>query len=238
MTLSTPPDLLSLAESLGLHFQNPALLWEALTHLSYYNEHKHEDPQLRSYERLEFLGDAILELVAAELLFRRFPKHYEGQLTMLRAQLTRTETLADFSRQAGLDQHIRLGRGDEAAGARQSLRILGNVFEALIAAIYLDQGLEVARAFILRYVEPALLEVLAAKSTKDSKTRLQEWWQAQNTSSLPSYQLLDRRGPVQAPEFWVEVQVEGRALGQGRGRTIRQAEQMAAQKALEALGVD
>jgi ribonuclease-3 len=225
-----------LPSELGLPFHDLSLLAQAMTHRSYYNEQKKRQRGLRNNERLEFLGDAVLELVAAEWLFQQFPQHFEGQLTMLRMRLTRTESLADYALSCGLDRYVRLAKGDENQGARASQRVLGNAFEALLGALYLDQGLEAARPFILSFLGPNLQKVLAAESVQDSKSRFQEWSQAQSVNITPTYQVL--ASDMEGARFLVEVRQGETPVAWGNGATVRAAEQQAAQFALAWLATD
>lgn len=221
----------TLESDLGFSFRQPDLLAQAMTHRSYYNEQKRRQPDLKNNERLEFLGDAVLELAAAEWLFEKFPKHFEGELTHLRMRLTRTESLAEYALRLGLDRYIRLAKGDEMQGARHSQRVLANAFEALIGALYLDGGMEVARPFILSYIEPQLDIVLQAESLLDPKSRFQEWSQAQIVNITPTYHVV--QADPQTKTFMVEVHLGDTPVAWATGTTIRAAEHQAASLALQ-----
>jgi ribonuclease-3 len=218
-----------LQEAIGYHFTAPHLLIEALTHRSYV--HEFPGPEVTSNERLEFLGDAVLALVSADLLFRLLPAAPEGELTAVRASLVRASTLATCAQRIGLGAYVRLGRGEEATGGRQRSLLLASALEALIGAIYQDGGLIAARTFI----EPSLLTALKGLSSnhqyKDSKSLLQEVAQAQ-LRITPTYRVVTAAGPSHEPVFVVEALLGERVAGRGEGRTKRQAEQAAAAEAL------
>lgn len=227
------PEIKHLAADLGLDFEQPSLLIQALTHRSFVNENKHRQPDLQHNERLEFLGDAVIEFIAGDWLFQRFPNLREGQLTRLRSSLVCTEMLADFALICGLDKALRLGVGEEHNGGRQRKTNLCGAFEALMGALYLDQGAAAVQTFISQLFEPALESVLQKGAVKDAKSRLQEWSQTQVGNPVPRYHLLAALGPDHAKEFVVEVELEGVAVGWGTGRSKRRAEQAAAQMGLE-----
>jgi len=217
---------------LNLTFRDKTLLLRALTHRSYLNENP-EYP-LEDNERLEFLGDAVMDYVIAEHLYHRFPEMREGQLTSIRAALVRTETLAQLAVQLGLDHFIRLGRGEEESGGRTRPAILCDCFEALVGALCLDEGLEAARAFIVRVIEPALAEILMYQSDKDAKSRLQELSQSYKQIT-PTYRTVDQRGPDHAKQFTVAAMIGSEVYGVGTGRSKQAAAQAAAQAALNRL---
>lgn len=217
---------------LNLTFRDKTLLLRALTHRSYLNENP--DYPLEDNERLEFLGDAVMDYVIAEHLYHRFPEMREGQLTSIRAALVRTETLAQLAIRLGLNHFIRLGRGEEESGGRTRPAILCDCFEALVGALCLDEGLEAARAFIVRLIEPALAEILIYRSDKDAKSRLQELSQSYKQIT-PTYRTLDERGPDHAKQFTVAAMIGGKVYGTGTGRSKQAAAQAAAQAALARL---
>lgn len=227
--MDSQTDLAHFQQQLNIAFRDQSLLQRALTHRSYLNEHP--DDALEDNERLEFLGDAVLDFVAGDWLYNRFPEMREGRLTRLRAALVRTETLAGFGQQCRLGQALRLGRGEEDSGGRQRQANLCRGFEALVGAIYLDLGMEAVRAFVLPYFETALKAILANDADKDAKSLLQEWSQA-TLNLTPSYRTVDTAGPDHAKEFTVEVVIGDRVYGQGRGRSKQAAAQEAAQAAL------
>jgi ribonuclease-3 len=221
-----------LAARLGLAFADPALLTEALVHSSYVNEHP-ESPT-DSNERLEFLGDAVLSAVISEALFLRHRDEPEGILTTRRAAIVSTRGLARISRSLALGDALVLGTGAENSGERHRSSVLAGLFEAIVAAIYLDAGLEAARAFILRSTEAEMAAAVPADDLKAPKSRLQERSLA-STGRPPSYRIVSSEGPDHERHFIVEVSVDGRALGQGEGRSRREAETMAAEGAIRAL---
>ncbi len=217
----------------GLRFQDPDLLREALTHSSYVNEYRGPD-QLQDNERLEFLGDAVLDIVVADMLFRRFPHASEGDLTQLRAALIRTESLARIGSELGLGEFLLIGHGEELSGGRERLRNLCQATEALIAAMYLDRGLARASDFIM----PRLLEILdgviAKRAHIDARSELNVLIQAR-LNSPPEYQVIGEAGPEHDKEFHVSVAAGERIIGRGRGASKRSAAQAAAADALRRL---
>ena len=214
-------------EKIGYTFRDPQLLQTALTHTSFANENKQH---IRHNERLEFLGDSVLSVVVSEYLFCHNRQLPEGQLTRIRASLVCESTLFRFATQLGLGDAIRLGRGEEKNGGRTRPAILADAFEAVIAAIYLDGGLEQARQFILPYVK-------AAHDTEhDYKTQLQEVVQ-QNPEERVRYEVVDQSGPDHAKHFVVEVHLNSNCIGRGEGHSKKAAEQMAAKEALSLMGI-
>ncbi len=219
-----------LQKTIGYRFRDPSLLETALTHTSYANEVFKDG--LRSYERLEFLGDSILGFTAADYLGRHFPTLHEGELTKLRADLVCETSLAQTARALGLGDYLRLGKGEEAGGGRQRISIIADVVEAIIAAIYLDGGLEAAQKFIYTHV---LVDTSARiKLNTDYKTALQELVQ-QKKDQVLSYELLGESGPDHDKQFTVSVLLNGKPVGRGTGTSKKRAEQAAARKALEDL---
>jgi len=216
----------------GFVFRDPLLLQQALTHRSYVNENPEED--LSDNERLEFLGDAVLDFVAGEMLFRRFPEMPEGDLTRLRAALVRTESLAALAIKCRLGEALRMGKGEEKGGGRERLNNLCGGFEAVIGALYLDQGLEAVRTFMLPQLEERLEQVLAEQLDKDARSILQEISQA-NYNLTPMYRLVDSFGPEHEKEFTFEALIGDQVVGHGIGRSKQAASQAAAQDALEHL---
>jgi len=217
-----------LADTLGVEFNDPNLLTLALTHRSYLNEHPEAT---EDNERLEFLGDAVLDFVVGSYLFRRFPQYQEGDLTALRAALVRAETLAQFSKQLGIDQHLRLGYGESESGGREKVPTLCASFEAVIGAIYLDQGIDSAIPLIERLAEPMLKTIREQQLHKDAKSEFQVWAQAE-FGITPRYEVVGEDGPDHAKEFTVQAIVGSTAWGTGKGRSKRRAAQMAASEAL------
>jgi len=227
-----PTSATELADRLGLVFDDPALLTEALVHSSYVNEHP--EGAARSNERLEFLGDAVLSLVMSEALFKRHRDEQEGVLTTRRAAVVSTQGLARIARRLGIGEALVLGQGAENSGERHRASVLAGLFESIVAAIYLDQGLAAARAFILEAAAPELEAALPADALKAPKSRLQEHAFAA-TGRAPAYRIVSSDGPDHARHFVVEVSVEGQVLGTGEGRSRREAETNAAESALEQL---
>ncbi|OGO48370.1 MAG: ribonuclease III [Chloroflexi bacterium RBG_16_64_43] len=217
----------------GLRFDNQALLERALTHHSYVNEHSETD---EDNERLEFLGDAVLDFLSGSWLYARYPQAAEGELTRLRSALVRTETLAEFARSLGLGSYLRLGRGEEESGGRSRPLLLCGAFEALTGALYLDRGEAAARQF----AEPMFESVFAALNREeiatDAKSRLQEWAQSELTQT-PQYRTVTESGPHHSREFTVEVLIGGELYGSGLGRSKNAAAQEAAAAALRRLGL-
>lgn len=222
-----------LQTALGYRFRNPELLQTALTHRSH--SHERSGSRNENYERLEFLGDALLGFIAGEWLFRDDDTAPEGVLSRRRQAVVRASTLAATARTIGLGEAVRLGRGEELTGGRAKASLLADLFEAVLGAIYLDGGIRSARAFVRRHLGGALKEVrLASTSSDDFKTLLQEHCQAE-LQATPRYRIVSTRGPAHALEFSVEVVVGGRVLGKGKGSNRKRAEQRAAGKALHSL---
>ncbi len=215
-----------LEKRIGYCFRDKKLLRQALTHSSFTNEQKIN--KMPDYERLEFLGDAVLELVSSEYLFQNYPHVPEGELTKRRAALVCEPSLAFCARDIELGKYILLGKGEEATGGRKRDSIISDVMEAVIGAIYLDGGMEKARAHIMKYI---LSDLEDKELFFDSKSNLQELIQGKLKKEF-SYELAEESGPEHDKTFVVEVRMEGECLGQGAGRTKKAAEQQAAYKAL------
>lgn len=218
----------ALEERLGYRFRDRALRREALTHRSY--AYESDNPDDIANERLEFLGDALLGFVSAELVFARAPEADEGRLTAIRAALIRTSTLARFALQLGLDAQLRVGRGHTPAGMGE--RIWASTFEALVGAVYRDGGLAAARDVVLPLLAAELERALAGDQLKDAKSILQDRAQTQ-LGRTPTYRTVATEGPSHAPRFVVEVVIGEYVAGVGEGPNKRQAEQAAARRALE-----
>ncbi|GAC1388891.1 MAG: ribonuclease III [Ktedonobacteraceae bacterium] len=216
---------------LGIHFRDASLLRLALTHRSYV----YETPgaALATNERMEFLGDSILALISADFLYRTFPTLTEGELTDVRAILVRTETLAGFARELTIGEHLRIGKGEQ--GTKESPRVLASSFEAVLGAIFLDQGLEQVQQFLLPRLEPMAHTIVQKRLFKDSKSLFQELAQAQE-SITPSYRLVGQEGPSHNRTFTIEVMLGETVAGLGQGRNKQTAEQEAARNALEIRG--
>jgi len=218
---------------LGVRFSNLSLLTRALTHRSYINEHPEA---LEDNERLEFLGDAVLDFVVGAWLYHHFPEVEEGKLTQLRTALVRTETLAMFARDIELGQALRLGEGEEISGGRERPGILCAAFEAFIGGYYLDQGISAVEAFLEPFLKEAVVDVLENGEHRDPKSILQEWTQARGLDT-PLYVTATEKGPDHAKTFEVEVLVQGEVKGRGQGRSKRMAAKDAARAALESFGL-
>jgi ribonuclease-3 len=205
------------------------LLSEALTHRSYLNENK---TVTQHNERLEFLGDAVLELAVSKFLFDEFPDRPEGDLTAFRAALVKTTTLAQVAQELKLGEKLRLSKGEELSGGRTNRSLLANTVEAVIGAIYLDQNIDEVKKFLQDHLFPKLDDIIKLKLFKDHKSALQEIVQAQGHDS-PDYQVISEAGPDHDKEFTISVNVNGDALASGTGKSKQSAQQEAARKALE-----
>ena len=222
-----------LEQAIHYQFHNISLLQNALTHSSYANERWHNS--LLSNERLEFLGDSILGMLVAEYLFKNFPDRPEGDLTRMRADMVCEKTLAAVANRIGLGQHLMLGHGEEQSGGRSRDSILADAMESVIAACFLDGGMEAALAFIKRFI---LTEVPVTRlHNVDYKTKLQELVQQKKNQSL-SYELTGESGPDHDKKFDVEVSLNGKVVGTGTGSSKKRAEQDAARDAIQALFPD
>lgn len=235
MTQDTEPQEIESASDLNrrlnLRFSNLSLLTRALTHRSYLNENP---DSLEDNERLEFLGDAVLDFIVGAWAYNRFPELPEGDLTKIRSAVVRNEQLANFSRRIELGRALHLGRGEASAGANERDTLLGSAFEALIGALFLDAGLEAVEAFVNPLLNEAQDFIL--DQIQDPKSRLQEWAQAEKLGT-PQYVTVSSRGPDHAKEFEVEVRIQGVVYGRGQGSSKGLAARIAAQTALEALGI-
>ncbi len=221
---------MELEQKIGYTFQNKELLQTALTHSSYANEHKNK---VNYNERQEFLGDAVLSIIVSDYLFNNF-RLAEGDLTRLRASLVCEKSLKQFACSIDLGRYLFLGKGEESMGGRARPSILADAFEALIAAIYLDGGMEHARKFVLTFVTDALIHDTAALF-KDYKTMLQEIVQ-KNPEEKVTYELVEESGPDHNKRFVVEVHLNSNVIGRGIGTSKKNAEQQAAKEALELMG--
>lgn len=216
------------AAKLGLVFTNLDLLIEALTHRSYLNEHRTAG---RHNERLEFLGDAVLELAVTRFLFTRFPEKPEGDLTAYRAALVNTFSLAETAEALGINDMLLLSKGEKKDTGRARQIILANAFEAILGALYLDQGYESADAFLAKHLYPKIETVLKNRSWQDAKSQFQEVAQ-ERRSITPSYKTLAEQGPDHDKRFTVGVFLASEEIARGEGKSKQEAEQAAAQAAL------
>lgn len=217
-----------LQERIGYKFKNTSLLVTALTHSSYANEKQGAG---ESYERLEFLGDSILGFVTARFLYEREPKLPEGRMTRLRAELVCEGSLHKVASELGIGGYMRLGKGEELTGGRERPSILADMVEAIIAAMYLDSGIEEPRRFIMERIL-SHAEISDTHRSADYKTELQELVQRKSNQRI-SYEMVGESGPDHNKTFTFRVAINGRDAGEGSGRTKKEAEQMAAKKALE-----
>lgn len=222
------------AARLGLSFRNIRHLHRALTHRSYINEHP---TALEDNERLEFLGDAILDFLVTTWLFHQFPEMSEGELTRLRAALVGTSQFAAFSRQLQIGRAMRLGRGEAEGGGRERDTLLCAAFEALVAALYLDSGLDAVREFVAPLLEPAAERIVAERQGQDAKSLLQEWSQSQGLG-VPHYRQVSVSGPHHNRLYEFEVSIDGKVYGRGTGPNKQAASKQAAHNALIALGLE
>ena len=218
-----------LLERFGLVFTDISLLETAFTHTSYANEHRLL--KISHNERLEFLGDAVLQLIISEYLYAKYPKKPEGDLTKLRSTIVREESLAGFTRDCQFEKFIKLGKGEEKSGGRDRETILGDLFEAFLGALLLDKGIEAVRDFLYQTMFPKV-EAGDFEQVTDYKTKLQELLQANGDVEI-LYQVVSETGPAHAKNFEISVSVDGRLVGRGQGRSKKLAEQEAAKNAFE-----
>lgn len=218
---------------IGESFSDISLLEEALTHRSYLNEHRGEE--LKHNERLEFLGDAVLELATTDRLFKKYPGAPEGELTAYRAALVNTQSLADIAESLRINNYIRLSKGESKDTGRARQFILANAVEAIIGAIYLDMGYQAAEEFIAKHFYPKLDEIIEKRLWQDAKSAFQE--KAQEKESVtPEYRVLGEEGPDHDKTFTVGVFLNETEVAQGKGRSKQEAEQEAARSGLEKKG--
>lgn len=227
--VESPEDL---ARRLNIPFSNLAILRRALTHRSFLNENP---DMLEDNERLEFLGDAVLDFLVGAWLYNNFPELAEGDLTRMRSALVRTEQLAEFARVLDLGSALKLGRGEGLGGGRDRQILLCGAFEALVGALYLDQGFQIVQDFIEPLLAPAARQVIEKHKDRDPKSQLQEIVQSQGFSA-PQYRVVAASGPDHEKSFEVEVVIGGKVLGFGQDHSKRSASKLAAQQALENLG--
>lgn len=230
---SSNPRVQTLERVIHIKFKNPNLLEMAFVHKSYINEHKKE--KLEDNERLEFLGDAVLELVTTEFLYEKFPGTGEGQLTSFRSALVKGKHLSEVAKHLGLGAHIRLSRGEEKSGGRQKSYILANTLEALIGSIYLDRGFASAHKFISRFILTNLSEILEKGLHVDAKSHLQEIAQ-ERFGITPTYVVISESGPDHNKVFEVGAYLGEKLLGKGTGSSKQKGEQTAAEASLKEQG--
>ncbi|WP_323741834.1 ribonuclease III [Salinibacillus xinjiangensis] len=218
-------------QTIGTEFNNERLLKQAFTHSSYVNEHRHLD--LEDNERLEFLGDAVLELAVSQYLYRKNPDMAEGDLTKLRASIVCEPSLVHFAEKLNFNELVLLGKGEEMTGGRTRPALLADAFEAFIGALYLDQGFDTVLTFLGRYIFPTIKPGAFSHAT-DYKSLLQEVVQ-QDLDGQIEYEIVDEKGPAHNREFIANVFIHDEKYGDGSGRTKKEAEQNAAKEALEKL---
>lgn len=221
----------SLEQSLNIHFKNPKILQQAFYHRSYLNEVRVDS---ESNERLEFLGDAILSLIVSFNLFSQRPKDTEGALTNLRAHIVKTKSLSQAAKNLNLGKYLRLSKGEELGGGRENPQLLANVYEALLGAIFLDQGLETTQKVIKKTLLSLFEKELKSGPPKDAKSNLQEIVQEKFKQS-PQYKILETKGPDHQKQFIVAVYFLGKQYGKGSGASKQLAEEEAAAEALQRL---
>ena len=220
-----------LERKLGVRFKDRELLDQALVHPSFLNEVRPGEPSPASYERLEFLGDAVLSVAVTLELFTRCPGLPEGQLTKLRSSLVKGATLAKVAAKLGLGPYLKLGKGEESTGGRERESNLADAFEALVGAAFLDRGFQKARDLVLRTMQDEIDELLVSGTPEDPKSRLQELVQSAG-GAPPRYRVVEEAGSGHDRDFDVEVITEGRVLGRGQGKRKAEAEKQAAARAL------
>lgn len=226
--------LKELQQKIHYSFKDEDLLKQALVHSSYANEGKKKQHQ--NNERLEFLGDSVLSIIVADYLFKKYADLPEGELTKIRASLVCEKALYSFALQFDLGKYLILGKGEEATGGRERASILADAFEAVLAAIYLDGGMEPARTHVMRFI-PENINIEAATKMQDYKTWLQEVVQ-QNKEEKVEYVMVSESGPDHNKVFEVEVHLNSNVIGTGVGKSKKQAEQNAAKEALELMGYE
>jgi ribonuclease-3 len=228
-----PKDFTTFEQNIGVSFNDSALLRQAFTHRSYLNEHRTE--QGGHNERLEFLGDAVLELIATHYLFEQFPDKPEGELTAYRAALVNATTCAQIAQEIGMNDFLLLSRGEAKDTGRARSILLANAFEALVGAIYVDQGYDAAKQFISERLFPKLEGIIKERLWQDAKSSLQEKAQ-EKEGATPSYKVVAETGPDHDKHFVVGVYVRDEELGRGEGKSKQEAEQAAAREGLAKKG--
>jgi ribonuclease III len=226
-------DLLNFSARLGFRPNNFSLFFRALTHRSYFNEHPEV---IEDNERLEFLGDAVLDFIVASWLYHHFPEMAEGDLTRIRAALVGNNQLAEFSRAIGLHEVILLGKGEQEGGGRLRNALLGSAFEAIVGALYLDQGIPAVQKFMNPLLEKTTLDILEERKDLDPKSQLQEWTQSQGYGA-PVYTIVEEIGPDHAKVFIMEVSIKGKVYARGRGHSKQIAAKEAARQTIDILGL-
>lgn len=219
-------------KKLGIKFKKPKYLAIALTHRSFLNENRGDS--LKNNERLEFLGDAVLELIISDELFRKYPKKPEGELTSIRSALVRTESLAEESRKLEVGEHLRMSKGEENSGGKDKDYLLANTYEALLGAIYLDQGIDSCREFVANTVLKKVDTIVKNELFIDPKTKVQELVQSKYKVT-PTYKIKAEKGPDHDKSFTVSMLVGKKKFSEGSGTSKQRAEEDAAKKAIDIL---
>jgi len=222
-------NLIELEKKIGYSFQNTKFIEEALTHSSYSNERRKE--ARKNNERLEFLGDSVLGIVISDHLFKNFPDMPEGELTKIRSKIVCETTLGECSRAIGLGQYMFFGKGEEMTGGRDRTSILADAYEALIASIYMDGGLEAGSNFILTHMKKKINDAIVGNVFLDYKTHLQELVQVNKTNKI-KYEIIGEEGPDHCKVFHTQVSLNELVIGTGIGRSKKESEQEAAKMAL------
>ncbi len=230
-----PLPIAELEHRIGYSFKNTSFINRALTHSSYANEHRDSTINLRDNERMEFLGDSVLSLITSEYLFNNHPEMHEGEMSKIRAATVCEKALDEFAREIDLGDFLLLGHGEDRNGGRNRASILSDAFEAILAAIFLDGGIEPVKDFLLPLVITKVNNIIETDSTKDYKTALQQIIQ-QEQGELLTYVIVDESGPSHMRMFEAEAHLNSNVIGRGRGKSKREAEQMAAREALTLFG--
>lgn len=218
-----------LEKSIGVEFSNKGLLEVAVTHRSYLNENRNVPEH---NERLEFLGDAVLELIVSNFLYTKYPERAEGELTSFRSALVRTDSLAQTAKALSLGDHLRLSRGEEDSGGRDKDYLLANTFEAILGAIYIDKGYEECKSFVERSLLPKIEEIVKHRLDIDNKTKIQELAQSLYKST-PVYEVINEEGPDHDKTFTVVIKIDNKIYGEGKGSSKQKAEEQAAKVGIE-----
>ncbi len=222
----------NLEKKIKIKFKNKTLLKTALTHRSYLNEHPEE--KIEHNERLEFLGDAVLELIITEFLFKKYPNKPEGDLTSFRSALVCTKSLAETSRKLKIGEYLKMSKGEEETGGRDKDYLLANTFEALLGAIYLDKDYKTCTRFVKEHLTPKIQAIVANRLDINSKTKLQEKAQ-EKLDYTPIYEIIDEKGPDHEKIFTTVVKINDKVFGRGVGKSKQEAEEKSAKQALQKL---
>lgn len=221
-----------LENKIGVNFKNQEYLITALTHRSYLNENR--DNSSENNERLEFLGDAVLELITSVYLFETYPERPEGELTSFRSAIVRTESLAEASRGLGVGEYLRMSRGEAESGGADKDYLLANTYESILGAIYMDQGYEECKKFVHKTLVPKVENIVENRLDIDSKTKIQEMIQSEYKVT-PTYDVIDEEGPDHDKTFTVAVKIEDETIGTGKGSSKQKAEEDAASDGIKFL---